>query len=88
MGLSIPEALLDVAGRDGTIRLVNVESPGRADELELRGSPAVLVNGADPLLETDAPVGLSCRIYPPDESFRGTPPEPALGAAITHCIGT
>ena len=82
------EALLDEAGWDGTIQLVNVDSPERAEELEFRGSPTVLINGDDPFLDADAPVGLSCRIYPTDEGYRGTPPEQALRAAITGSIRT
>jgi hypothetical protein len=81
------EALLDEAGWDGTIQLINVDSPERAKELEFRGSPTVLINGDDPFLDTDAPVGESCRIYPIDGGFRGTPPEQALSAAIAHGIG-
>ena len=52
-----------------------------------RGSPTVLINGGDPFLDTDAPVGLSCRIYPTDKDFQGTPPEEALRAAIALGIG-
>ena len=82
------EALLDEAGWDGTIQMVNVDSPERAEELEFRGSPTVLINGDDPFLDTDAPVGLSCRIYPTNEGYRGTPPEQALRAAIARSIET
>jgi hypothetical protein len=81
------DALLDEAGWDGTIQMINVDSPERAEALEFRGSPTVLINGDDPFLDTDAPVGLSCRIYPIDGGFRGTPPEQALRAAIAHGIG-
>ena len=81
------DALLDEAGWDGTIQMINVDSPERAEALEFRGSPTVLINGNDPFLDTDAPVGLSCRIYPIDGGFRGTPPEQALRAAIAHGIG-
>ena len=81
------DGLLDEAGWNGTIQLVNVDSPERAEELEFRGSPTVLINGDDPFLDTDAPVGLSCRLYPTDDGYRGTPPEQALRAAIAHAIG-
>ena len=85
--LKLLDALLDEAGWDGTIQLVNVDSPERAEALQFRGSPTVLINGDDPFLDTDAPVGLSCRIYPTDDGYRGTPPEQALRAAIAHAIG-
>jgi hypothetical protein len=82
------ETVLDEAGWDGTIRLVNVDSPERAEASEFRGSPTVLINGDDPFVDTDASVGLSCRIYPTNGGYRGTPPEQALRAAIAHSIGT
>jgi hypothetical protein len=82
------DALLSETGWDGTIEMVNVDSQQRAEELEFRGSPTVLINGADPFLDTEAPFGLSCRIYPTDEGYRGTPPEQALRAAIQCSIGT
>jgi hypothetical protein len=82
------EALLDEAGWDGTIQLVKVASSERAEALEFRGSPTLLINGNDPFLDTDAPVGLSCRIYTTDEGYRGVPPEHALRAAIAGSIAT
>ena len=81
-------ALLDEVGWDGTIQMVNVDSPERATELEFRGSPTVLINGADPFLDTEAPFGLSCRIYPTDEGYRGTPPEEGLRVAIADSFET
>lgn len=84
--LALLESLLNEADWNGTIQLVNVESPERAEELNFRGSPTVLFDGVDPFLDTEAPVGLSCRIYPTDEGYRGTPPERELRAAIAHSI--
>ena len=85
--LTLLEALLIEAGWDGDVRLINVDSQSRAEELSFRGSPTVLINGRDPFRGTEAPVGLSCRIYATDEGFRGTPPEPELKAAITRSMG-
>ena len=82
------DTLLDEAGWDGTIQMVNVDSPERAEELEFRGSPTVLINNNDPFLDTEAPFGLSCRIYATGEGYQGTPPEQGLRAAIAGSIGT
>ena len=54
------EALLDEAGRDGTIQSVNVDSPERAEALEFRGSPTVLINGDDPFLDTHESCSRQC----------------------------
>jgi hypothetical protein len=81
-------ALLVEAGWDGTIQMVIVDALEQAEELEFRGSPTVLINGKDPFLDTEVPFGLSCRIYPTDEGYQGTPPEQGLRAAIAGSIGT
>jgi len=80
-------ALLDEAGWTGDIRLVNVDSPERADELGFRGSPTVWLDGVDPFLDAEAPVGLSCRIYATESGCQGTPPELELRTAIARRMG-
>jgi hypothetical protein len=85
--LSLLETLLDEAGWTGEIGLVNVDSPERADELGFRGSPTVWLDGVDPFLDPEAPVGLSCRIYATESGYQGTPPEQELRTAIAHRIG-
>jgi hypothetical protein len=84
--LALLNTLLKDADWEGTVRLVNVDSPERAEELEFRGSPTVLINGTDPFLDPDAPTGLSCRIYATASGFQGTPPEQELRTAITRSI--
>jgi hypothetical protein len=86
--LSLLETLLYEAGWTGEIGLVNVDSPERADELGFRGSPTVWIDGVDPFLDPDAPVGLSCRIYATESGYQGTPPEQELRTAIQRRVGT
>ena len=86
--LTLLQRLLADARWEGDIQLVNVESRERAEELGFRGSPTILIDGIDPFLDTDAPVGLSCRIYATDEGYQGTPPETELRAAIRRSIAT
>lgn len=81
------EAVLADVGWVGDVRLVNVDSQERAEALSFRGSPTVLINDVDPFLDGEAPVGLSCRLYPTDDGYRGTPPEPELRALIARGIG-
>ena len=85
--LTLLEELLAEASWDGDIQLVNVDSQAQAEALSFRGSPTVLIDGVDPFLDDDAPVGLSCRVYPTDDGYRGTPPEPELRTAITRRLG-
>jgi hypothetical protein len=84
--LTLLEALLAEAEWDGDILLVNVDSQEQAEALSFRGSPTVLIDGIDPFLDGDAPVGLACRIYPTEEGYRGTPPERELRAAIVRSV--
>jgi hypothetical protein len=47
----------------------------------------VWLDGVDPFLDPEAPVGLSCRIYATESGYQGTPPEQELRTAIAHRIG-
>jgi hypothetical protein len=80
--LALLNSLLQEASWDGTVQLVNVDSTERAEELDFRGSPTVLIDGVDPFRDHDAPTGLSCRIYPTASGFQGTPPEQQLRTEI------
>ena len=71
----------------GTFSSSTLIPRGELEELGFRGSPTILINGDDPFLDTDAPVGLSCRIYAANEGYRGNPPECELRAAIARSIG-
>ena len=86
--LTLLNRLLEDAGWDGELELINVESQERAEDLGFRGSPTVLIDGVDPFLDADAPVGLSCRIYATDDGYRGTPPEAELNSAIRRSLGS
>ena len=78
------QRLLTEAGWQGAVEQVNVASTEAAERLEFRGSPTVLLDGVDPFLDPNAPVGLSCRVYRSDEGFQGTPPVADLRNAIWH----
>jgi hypothetical protein len=86
--MSLLETMLEDAGWTGEIELVSVDSPERADELGFRGSPTVWLDGVDPFLDPEAPVGLSCRIYATESGYQGTPPEQELRTAIARHAGT
>lgn len=73
-----------VAGLDVTVTYVHVTTPDDADQLRFRGSPTVLVDGADPFAEEAAPVGLSCRVFQTPEGLRGAPTVAQLVAALSR----
>ncbi len=52
-----------------------VTSAEQADAVGFRGSPTILVDGADPFADPDAPTGLACRIY---RTAAGVEPAPTV----------
>lgn len=50
-----------------------VETVEDAEATRFHGSPSVIVNGVDPFADTDAPVGLSCRMYQTPNGSAGSP---------------
>jgi hypothetical protein len=39
----------------------------------MRGSPTILIDGADPFEEAGVPLGMSCRIYTTEHGMNGAP---------------
>ena len=77
----LTEALTAV-GAESAYRLVPVTTVEDAERLGFRGSPTVLVDGRDPFAESDAPVGLSCRVYRTPDGLRGAPTVEQLVAVL------
>jgi len=74
---------LDRLGQpDQPIEYLTVTTPEQIDQLQFRGSPTVLVNGRDPFLDRDAPVGLSCRVYRTGDGLAGSPTVEQLVEAL------
>jgi hypothetical protein len=67
------EALRSAGRTDVTIEYEQVDTPEDAARTGFRGSPTILVDGVDPWGESDAPVGLSCRIYRTGAGAQGAP---------------
>lgn len=60
-------ALRDVGFSDVEVRMREIRTDGEAEEAEFRGSPTILIDGADLLGPVSPgahePIGLSCRVY-------------------------
>lgn len=50
-----------------------ISTPEEAEAAGFRGSPTVLVNGQDPFADSDAPAGLSCRVFRTEAGLAGAP---------------
>lgn len=60
-----------------------IRSVEEAEQVELRGSPTVLIDGVDPYPNPHAPSGLACRLYHGPDGLTGTPTEAMLRAALS-----
>lgn len=69
-------------GLDVTLNLQRVETPESAEELGFPGSPTVIIDGVDPFADSDAPVGLSCRVYRTRDRTAGSPTLAQLRSAL------
>ncbi len=67
------EALANVGQSDADVECRRVSTPEEVKAAQFRGSPTVLVNGRDPFLDRESPVGLSCRIYHTPDGLAGSP---------------
>ena len=72
-----------LAGLSVTPEYIRVETVEDAERLSFRGSPTVLVNGADPFADASAPVGLSCRVFQTPDGLRGAPTVEQLLSVLT-----
>lgn len=50
-----------------------VETAEEADRVGFHGSPSILIDGEDVFAPSDAPVGLSCRVYQTSDGPAGSP---------------
>ena len=56
-----------------TVTRTIIDSQDEAQQRAFTGSPTILLNGVDPFARPDAPVALSCRLYPTPDGLRGVP---------------
>lgn len=67
---------------DITVDYERIDSPEEADVFGFRGSPTVLVDGADPFCDEHTPVGLACRFYETEQGLAGSPTLSQLRQAV------
>lgn len=76
------EAMATVGQTAERVEYRRVSTPEEAEEAEFRGSPTFLINGRDPFLDHDRPVGLSCRVYRTPHGLGGVPTVEQLVAVL------
>lgn len=75
-------AVLAAERPEMTVRHQLVETAEEAETWLFQGSPSVLIDGRDPFASPDAPIGLSCRLYPTPDGPSGAPTLEQLRDAI------
>lgn len=58
-----------------------IDAYASASEHRFRGSPTVLIDGEDPFADSDASIGLTCRVYDTEVGPAGSPTLQQLRAA-------
>jgi hypothetical protein len=69
----VREALDRLGRSDAVLIRQQAVSEAQAEALGFRGSPTIMVNRRDALAHSDAPVGLSCRVYEGVQGLAGAP---------------
>jgi hypothetical protein len=74
-GQQLREALARAGAPDAAVTCQLVRTPEEAARTGFRGSPTIIIDGADPFARPGDPVGLTCRIY---RTAAGTGPTPTV----------
>lgn len=78
------EAVLARAAVTASVRYVQVDTEDDAATTGMRGSPTILINGADPFADGDGAPSLSCRLFRNGNGLEGAPSVDALIEALTR----
>ncbi len=73
---------------DLTVSRHLVDTVEESERLGFHGSPSILVDGVDAFADTDAGVGLSCRVYRTPDGLAGAPTVEQLRGALAVGDGT
>lgn len=71
-------------GMEATLVYEEIDSHESAVEKGFHGSPTVLIDGADPFADPDAPGGLTCRVYRTENGLAGSPTIEQLREALSR----
>ncbi len=77
-------AALDQTGVEASVGVVLVDGPTVADELGMRGSPTITIDGHDPFDHDQGRGSMSCRLYWAEGRIDGAPGVEELIAAIAR----
>ena len=73
-----------VSTGDVTLEYELIDSPERAERVGFHGSPTILVDGRDPFVTGDEPIGLTCRVFRTEAGTEGAPTEAQLRKVLSQ----
>lgn len=79
----LTRALESIGSPDVSVRYRLVKTEAEAKSLRFKGSPTILIDGADCFPERDGSVAMSCRLYLTTDGLSGCPSTDQLVAALT-----
>jgi hypothetical protein len=59
-----------------------IDSAEKAEQAGFHGSPSILIDGHDPFVTGEEPIGLTCRVFHTERGREGSPSEDQLRAAL------
>jgi hypothetical protein len=84
----VRRVLKGAANDEVTLEYELIDSPERAKRVGFHGSPTILVDGRDPFLNGDEPVGLACRVFRTEAGAAGAPTEAELRKVLRQSPAT
>ncbi len=80
------EALKETGHPTEAIEAIRITDQAQAHRLAFRGSPTILVNGADPFPVHDEATSQACRVYRTPQGLAGTPTTSQLATALATLL--
>ena len=74
----VRRVLKGASNGDVALEYEMIDSPEKAEQVGFHGSPTILVDGGDPFITGDEPIGLSCRVFRTEAGAEGAPTEAQL----------
>jgi hypothetical protein len=65
--------LRDLSRSDVKLEYQLIDSPQTAERVSFHGSPTILIDGRDPFVTGDEPIGMTCRVYRTNAGPQGAP---------------
>lgn len=84
----VRRVLKGAATDEVTLEYELIDSPVKAERIGFRGSPTILVDGVDPFVTGDEPIGLTCRVFRTEAGAEGAPTEAEIREVLHQSPAT